>query len=84
MIGYAASALSPLPMHGVTPPEDCCRVIVVMASGSDAILPFGASASITRVSSTAVVSRFRNIVIEDVNCLPYGFIGPACRDLMFS
>jgi hypothetical protein len=36
------------------------------------------------VTSTAVVSRFRNIVIEDVNCLPYGFIGSACRDLVFS
>src|SRR5437588_12478974 len=38
---------------------------VVMASGNGAILAFGASASITGVSSTAVVSRFRKIVMNE-------------------
>src|SRR5437868_2963023 len=40
---------------------------VVMASGSAAIRARAASASMTGVSSTAVVSKFRNTVMTDAN-----------------
>ncbi len=39
--------------------------IVVMANGRAAIRALGARASITGVSSTAVVSRLRNIVVSE-------------------